>query len=68
MGGSSKFDEGAYVNAWGGTSVGGVGVGGGDLNRVKKNTCEGVHLLVKLPPISLQACKFTKNEVIHTYF
>ena len=36
MGDSSKFDEGAYVNAWGGTSVGGVGVGGGGLNRVKK--------------------------------
>ena len=31
-----------------------------------KNTCEGVHLL-KLPTISLQACKFTKNELLHTY-
>ena len=25
-----------------------------------KNTCEGVYLIVKLPAISLQACKFTK--------
>ena len=24
--------------------------------------------LVKLPTISLQACKFTKNELFHTYF
>ena len=31
----------------------------GALNAVK-NTCEGVHLIVvKLPAISLQACKFT---------
>ena len=35
---------------------------------LSKNTCEGVHLIVKLPAISLQACKFTKNELIHTYF
>ena len=33
-----------------------------------KNTCEGVHLIVKLPAISLQASKFTKNELLHTYF
>ena len=35
---------------------------------LSKNTCEGVHLIVKLPAISLQACKFTKNELLHTYF
>ena len=35
---------------------------------LSKNTCEGVHLIVKLPAISLQACKFTKNELIHTCF
>ena len=33
-----------------------------------KNTCEGLHLLVMLPAISLQAYKFTKNELFQTYF
>ena len=33
-----------------------------------KNTCEGVHLIVKLPTVSLQASKFTKNELLHTFF
>ena len=40
----------------------------GGLKMLSKNTCEGVHLIVKLPAISLQACKFTKNELLHTYF
>ena len=40
----------------------------GELKMLLKNTCEGVHLIVKLPAISLQACKFTKNELLHTYF
>ena len=55
MGGgdSSKFDEGAWVNTW--------GKHGRELETLSKNTCEGVHLLVYLPAISLQACKFTKN-------
>ena len=35
---------------------------------LSKNTCEGVHLIVKLPAISLEACKFTKNELLHAYF
>ena len=35
---------------------------------LSKNTCEGVHLIVKLPAISLQACKFSKNELLPTYF
>ena len=39
----------------------------GELKMLLKNTCEGVHLLEKLPAISLQACKFTENE-LHTYF
>ena len=42
----------------------------GGLKMLSKNTCEGVHLTVltvKLPPISLQACKFTKNAS-HTFF
>ena len=40
----------------------------GQLKMLSKNTCEGVHLIVKLPAISLQACKFTKNELLHTHF
>ena len=40
----------------------------GGLRMLSKNTCEGVHLVVKLPAISLKACKFTKNELRHTYF
>ena len=40
----------------------------GGLKLLLKNICEGVHLLVKLPAIGLQACKFTKNELLHTYF
>ena len=35
---------------------------------LSKNTCEGVNLIVKLPAISLQACKFTKNELFHAHF
>ena len=42
----------AKVNTWGEH---------GGLKIVPKNTCEGVHLIVTLPAISLQACKFTKN-------
>ena len=38
------------------------------LKTVGENTSEEVHLLVKLPVISLQACKFTKNELLHTNF
>ena len=40
----------------------------GELKILSKNTCGGVHLIVKLPAISLQACKFTKNELLHTHF
>ena len=35
---------------------------------LSKNTCEEVHLIVKLPAISLQASKFIKNELLQTYF
>ena len=31
---------------------------------LSKNTSEGVHLIVKLPPMTLQASEFTKNELI----
>ena len=54
-------------------------MGGGEVESIHKgsmwglkmlleNTCEGVHLLVKLPAVSLQACKFTINELFYTYF
>ena len=56
MGRSSKFEGRASVKTW------------GELKMPSKNTCEGVHLIVKLPAISLQASKFTKNELLHTYF
>ena len=39
----------------------------GELYMMSKNTCEGVNLIVKLLTISLQACKFTENELLHTY-
>ena len=40
----------------------------GGLKMLSKNTCDGVHLIVKLLVISLQACTFIKNELLHTYF
>ena len=43
-------------------------MGGGGLKMLSKNAGDGVHLIVKLPAIGLQACKFTKNELLHTYF
>ena len=64
MGGSSKFDGGGG----GLNSIHGGSMGGGRLKIVLKNICEAVHLIVKLLAISLQACKFTKNELLHTYF
>ena len=51
---------GTWINTW--------GEWGGGCKMLLKNICEGVHMLVKLPAISLQACKFTKNELLHTYF
>ena len=35
---------------------------------LSKTACEGVHLILKLLAISLQASKFAKNELLHTYF
>ena len=34
----------------------------GELKMLSKGLCEGVHLIVKLLPTSLQACKFTKKS------
>ena len=62
---------GALQNLMGGGGAGDLsqymGEHGGGLKILSKNTFKGVHLIVKLPAISLQACKFTKNE-LHTYF
>ena len=58
---------GALQNLMGGLSQF-MGEAWGTLKTLSRNTCEGVHLLVKLPAISLQASKFTKNELLHTYF
>ena len=44
------------------------GEGGGGLKMLSKNTCEGVHSIEHLPARNLQACKFTKNELLRTYF
>ena len=55
----------------GGGGEGLESIHGGSMRGLKtllNNTCEGTHLLVKLPAISLQACKFTQNELLHTYF
>ena len=35
---------------------------------LSKNTCEGIHLIVKLPAIRLQACKFTKTNFLTHIF
>ena len=40
----------------------------GELKMLSKNTFEGVHLIVKVPAVRLQASKFTQNELLHTYF
>ena len=44
-GGSSKFDGGALKSKHGGAW--------GELKKPSKNTCKGVHLIAKLPAISL---------------
>ena len=54
---------GALQNLMGGEeleSIHGGSMGEG-LKTLSKNTCEGVHLLVTLLAISLQAFEFTKN-------
>ena len=48
MGGSSKFDGGGGLKSIKGEHRG--------LKMLPKNTFEGVHLIVELPAISLQAC------------
>ena len=59
-GGSSRFGGGLsqYMGEehWGGLKI------------LSKNTCQGVHLIVKLLAISLQACKYTKmNFFMHIF-
>ena len=55
MGGSSKFDGGGEGEGFESIHVGSIG--GEGVKTEVKNTCEGVHLLVKL-----------KNELLHTNF
>ena len=62
--GSSKFDGTGLKSIHGAAWEG----GGGGLKMLLKNTCEGVYLIVKLPAISLQACKFTKITKIYNFF
>ena len=72
---NSEFHTGDE-NMGGGGQEGGGGGGAwlntweehGGLKTVLKDNCEGLHLLVKMPAISLQACKFTKNELLPTNF
>ena len=57
---------------WGGgggglNTIHGGSMRGGGAKMLSKKTCEGVHSIIKLPAISLQDCKFTKDE-LHTYF
>ena len=54
------------IGEWGLKSVHGESMWG--LKVQLKNTCEGVHLIVKLWAISLQAFKFTKNELFYKFF
>ena len=50
---------GTWINTWGRLR---------GLKRLLKNTCHGVHIsLQAYKPISLQACKFVKNKLLHAY-
>ena len=40
----------------------------GEIKMLSKNTCEGVHLIGKLPVTSLQASKFTKMNFFTHFF
>ena len=52
---------GALLNLMGGGGLKSTYEGSmGGLEMLSENICEGVHLMVKLSAISLQACKFTK--------
>ena len=65
------WGRGAPQNLMGGGGGGGLSQNMGEHGGLKiqsKNTREGVHLIVKLPAINMQASKFTKNELLHTYF
>ena len=65
---AAPLGGGAPQNVMGGCSSQKMGGPREELKMLSKNTCEGVHLIVKLPAISLQASKFTKNELLQTYF
>ena len=58
---------GLFKLLWGGGLKSKHGGSMGEHKMLSKNTCEGVHFIVKLPAIILPASKFTKNELLHTY-
>ena len=62
-----RFSRRCWEHGWGLFKIW-WGGGGGGAEMLLKNTCEGVHLLVKLSALCLQACKFFKYEFLHTYF
>ena len=53
---------GALQNLMGGGGLSQYMGAGGRIKMLSKNACEGVHLIVKLLAISLQACRFTIFE------
>ena len=40
----------------------------GELKMLSKKICDRVHLIVNLSAIILQSSRFTKSELLHTYF
>ena len=58
---------GAFQNSMRGEGLSEYMEGAWELKTVLKNTCKGVHFLVKLSTISQLACKFTKNELLHIH-
>ena len=66
--GNPALGVGALQSLMGGRELKSIHGGSmGAFKMVAKNASKGVHLIVKLWAISLQTCKFTKNE-LHTSF
>ena len=64
---SHRCSEHGGLNFDGGGRGGGLSRSMGELN-MSKNTCDEVLLTGKVQAIILKASKFTKNELLHTYF
>ena len=67
--GVENMEGGGLFKVWweGLKPIHGGHIGGGGAKMLSKTTCE-VHLIVKMLAISLQTCKFTKNELLRKYF